>query len=91
MSETPNLNPHERKVLKFLAENFAWGESGVFPFAPICKATRLDRKSVRRACRSLARKQLAEFYRGLWFEDGGPAGAGYSATKAGAELFPETA
>lgn len=74
-----NLNPDEQKVLNYLAseEEAYWG------FAAIGECVRLDRKTIRRACRSLARKGLTEFKSGLWYEDGGPAGSGYGITKAG--------
>lgn len=89
MSEV-KLSQNEATVLKFLAENFSL-DSGVFSFAPICKTTQLDRRIVRLACRSLARKGLTKFYRGLCTDDGDFAGAGYAATKAGADMFPESA
>lgn len=34
-------------------------------------------------CRSLRQRGLAEFHRGLWSEDGEPAGSGYCITEAG--------
>jgi hypothetical protein len=57
-----------------------------FPFAPIMEATGYDRAVVRRACRSLRRKGYAEYLRGLWSYDDGPAGAGYGATDAARAL-----
>lgn len=72
------LNENERKVLGELPP---WDDSYV-SFAYLSSNTGLDRKAVRRACRSLARKGLAEYGRGLW-NDEGPAGSGYCATKAG--------
>jgi hypothetical protein len=42
---------------------------------------------VRRACRSRAKKELAEFLRGLFDEDGMVAGSGYGATLKGAALI----
>lgn len=85
-----NINEHEQKVLVFLADEFH-GEGYGFGFASIMQETGLDRRLVRLACRSLKRKGMTEFYRGLWTEDGEPAGSGYGATKAGvqfAEGFP---
>jgi hypothetical protein len=55
------------------------------PFAPLMTYARADRKTVRRICRYLARRGLAEYHRALWTEDGEPAGAGYCITKAGIE------
>jgi hypothetical protein len=79
------LNANEAKVLVELASRYSYEGFGYSGFTPISVETGLDRKAVRRACRSLARKGLAEFGRGLWTEDGEPAGSGYAATKQGAE------
>lgn len=78
------LNLAESSVLKILADV---DDGCAFPFAPIMSRTKLDRATVRRACRSLARKGLAEYARGLWTMDGEPAGAGYGATIAGREML----
>ena len=53
------------------------------PFAPIQNHTGYDRRTVRRYVRALARKGLAEYFRGLCTEDGELAGAGYCITVAG--------
>lgn len=75
--------PNETKVLALLASG---GEDfGVMSFAGIAGFIKLNRKEIRRACRALKRKGLAEFYRGCWTEDGEPAGSGYGATVAGRE------
>lgn len=71
----------ERKVLALLAS--AGSDFNVMPFSNITRWTRLNRRTVRRCCRALARKGLAEFHRGCWTEDGAPAGSGYAATEAG--------
>lgn len=42
----------------------------------------MDVREVRRIVRCLARKGLAEYWRGLWSDDG-PAGGGYCITPAG--------
>lgn len=44
------------------------------------------RKEIRKVCRSLKRKGLAEFQKALWSDDG-PAGAGYGATEKGAAVI----
>jgi|HubBroStandDraft_3_1064219.scaffolds.fasta_scaffold08076_10 hypothetical protein len=78
-----NLNPDEKKVLVYLVE-----EGGYWGFAGIGEVvSRLDRKTIRRACRSLKRKGLTEFKSGLWFDDGGMAGSGYKATDAGHKMI----
>lgn len=82
---TPKINPVERRVLKALCG--VWCADCDFcylGFKGIGRRTRLSRKLIRRACRSLRRKGLAEYGRGLWTEDGEVAGSGYAATRAGA-------
>jgi hypothetical protein len=81
-----NLNENENKVLAFLADQFScdavyWGFDG------IAQHIKLDRKQIRRACRSLKKKGLAEYMCGLFNDDGEVAGSGYGATKTGAELI----
>jgi len=53
------------------------------PFKPIQNHTGYDRRTVKRNVRALARKGLAEYFRGLTTEDGDFAGAGYCITKMG--------
>lgn len=55
------------------------------PFLPLQDFTGYDRKTVRRHVRALARKGLAEYFRGLWTDEGQPAGAGYCITNTGIE------
>jgi DNA-binding IclR family transcriptional regulator len=76
-----NLNPIERKVLAALLP--ADDDFGFLSFRGIARRTRLNRKEIRRACRSLRRKGLATFSSGLWNDDGQVAGSGYAATKEG--------
>ena len=52
-------------------------------FTALVHATNMDRAKVRRIVRHLARQGFAEYHRGLWTEDGAPAGAGYCITAAG--------
>lgn len=78
------VTPHEAKVLHALA--YFGGEDsecGFVGFKPLAAETGLDRRTVRLACRSLSRKGFAKFARGLWTDEGEPAGAGYAATLAG--------
>ena len=77
------MNKNEIEVLAFLAtgnEDF-----GGYCFAPIMEHTKLDRRQVRLACRSLKRRGFAEFFRGMWTDDGEPYGSGYAATLSGRE------
>lgn len=63
---------------------------GYAHFSYVMEHTGFPRPVVRRICRHLARIGLAEYSRGLWSEDGTPAGAGYGITKAGrAALEPK--
>ncbi len=78
------MTSDQAMVLKFLADNFR-GEGWAYSFRPIICETLLPRDRVRRAARALARKGFAAYHRGLWTDDGTPAGAGYAATAAGIE------
>jgi hypothetical protein len=49
----------------------------------------LDPQLIRRTVRSLARKGLATYAKGLWTDDGEPAGAGYALTNTGQKLADE--
>lgn len=80
------LNDRERTVLIALASDGQGGEY-CFPFAPLMKKTGMTRNPVRLACRSLARKGLARYERGLWSEEGDMLGAGYGITDAGLVAF----
>lgn len=76
------LTANEQKVLAVLSDDGAY-----LAFVVIMDRSGLDRKAVRRACRSLARKGLAKYGRGLWTEDGEMYGSGYSATHEGNEAI----
>lgn len=58
-------------------------------FNPIVKRLEMQRSDVRRIVRHLARKGLAEYWRGLWSDDGQVAGAGYCVTEAGQSALQE--
>lgn len=74
-----SLSADEQRVLKALTA--VSDDYSFLAFKTISKRTRLPRERVRRACRSLTRKGLAKYQRGLWTEDGTPAGSGYAATQ----------
>lgn len=74
------LSDNERKVLKALMRADDYCGFCYLNFWAISTKTKLNRKDVRRACRSLTRKGLAEFGKGLFTEDGALAGSGYAAT-----------
>lgn len=76
------LNSNEKKVLEALVTYDGPEGQYYVSFATISSDIGLDRKMVRRACRSLARKGLAEYQRTTW-RDEGVGGAAYGATKEG--------
>jgi len=77
------INATEQKVLSFLADEYS-DDYGIHCFASIMSGAGVaDRKAVRRACRSLARKGLTRFVQCCWTDEGDPRGAGYGATKDG--------
>lgn len=81
------VNENEIKVLRQLAEEYSPDEWSAYSFAPLSRITGLDLKVVRRACRSLAKKGLAQYERTLVDDEGRPAGAGYRATEEGAAFI----
>ena len=80
----------QRKCLDALEELTSPNGELCMPFAPIEKETGYDRRTVRRHVRALARKGLAEYFRGLCTEDGDFAGAGYCITKAGRSALSDS-
>lgn len=79
--KTYTLNAGERSILWTVADHYGWDEWfwGFCHFA----SEAFPRSAVRRACRSLARKGLMRYQRGLLTEDGEAAGAGYGITDRG--------
>ena len=73
----------QQKCLSVLAERTLPGGEMCIPFAPICRDTGYDRRTVKRYVRALARKGYAEYHRALCNDDGAFAGAGYCITKEG--------
>lgn len=87
--EDIKLGPQELKVLKVLA-NYWHEEGNCIYFKTIRQEAgtpKLSTGQIRRACRSLKRKGLAEYHRGLFTEDGEVAGSGYCATEKGSNLI----
>jgi hypothetical protein len=85
-----SLNENEAKVLEFLVAHWS-EEAGCYPFAPLMRELDMDRPTVRRACRSLARKGSVGFVSGLMSDDGDFMGAGYCACRAGREFLKQDA
>ena len=88
----PSVGPMEAQALMALATGCGTeNPEYYFPFRAIAKASGLPQKKVRRAVRSLARKGLAKYARGLWCEyTDRPAGAGYSCTELGCSVYNST-
>lgn len=78
----PPISAREMQALNALAGSYG-GDFDCLRFATIARRGGLDPKHVRRSVRALARKGLAEYVKGLWTEDGEPAGSGYRCTAAG--------
>jgi len=79
------LNEDEERVLGALADYFG-EDQNCLSFGFIADHIYMAPKPVRRAARSLARKGLARYVRGLMDDEGMVAGSGYCATKAGYDL-----
>ena len=79
-----NLNANEERVLRLLEENTSTHGEMCCSFKHLAD-DKEDIKFIRRGCRSLRRKGLAEFYRGLMNEDGEVAGSGYCIHPEGIE------
>lgn len=73
------------KILRVLADAFDDGYFCYLSFDDIKRRGELTEASnhIRILTRLLARKGLAEYGKGLWTEDGEPAGAGYCCTTLG--------
>lgn len=85
MNKEIKISDRERLVLVCLAEY--WNDDcDCLYMRTIAKETKLEIFQVKRSVRSLARKGLTEYVRGLFDEDGMVAGSGYRATREGAVL-----
>lgn len=84
------LNENELRCLEILHEITEPAGERCVPFSYIAgDPPELDIKAVRRACRSLRRKGLAEYVRGLFNEDGMVAGSGYCISTEGIKEIHE--
>ncbi len=79
-----------KKCLEALDELTAPHGEYCVPFAPVMTTTGFERKTTRRYVRALARKGLAEYFRGLCTENGEFCGAGYCITDAGRKALTES-
>lgn len=83
------MTPDALKVLEALNNLTVPNGVHCVPFNPLTAATGFDRAKTRRLVRLLARKNLAEYWRGLCTDDGDFAGAGYCVTDAGVAFLEE--
>lgn len=81
---------HEWAVLCALYERIPFPGEFFAYFRILENDTKLQTWQVRKACRGLARKGLAEFKKGLMNEDGEVAGAGYTITEEGAKRVKDS-
>lgn len=89
MAKITEAQTRERSILLIMAD--AEPDMGYFGFDTLSKRTAIEKRLVRTDCRRLARKGLAKFGRGLWTDDGEPAGSGYAITDAGRAHLAEGA
>lgn len=79
------INDNERACLMALASEYD-SDMNCLYMREVARRTGLDEKLVRRSVRSLGRKGLALYVRGLFNEDGQVAGSGYQASREGWEM-----
>lgn len=77
------MTPIQLKCLKALYEETSPNGERCVSFSIIQDHTGLDRRTVRKNVRALARCGYAEYFKGLFNEEGGMAGAGYCITRSG--------
>ena len=88
MKKEVKVSEREKKCLQYLLTLFGSDQDCTY-FRYIAKNTGLEERQVKCSVRSLARKGLAEYLRGLFDEDGFVAGSGYRATELGRKLGDE--
>jgi Mn-dependent DtxR family transcriptional regulator len=76
------LTEEHQRVLLALAD-FSREQELYLPFRRIVSESEVEPHRIRRIVRHLARKGLAQYERGLWTDDGEPAGSGYCITHQG--------
>jgi len=84
------ISENERKCLEYLVGIYPNDEANCTYFRSISEDTKLEEKKVRIYVRSLVRKGLAQYMRGLLDRDGMVAGSGYSATSKGVSFLELT-
>lgn len=86
MTEQTPLTDAELRVLECLSDHYN-ADANCFPFKPLSEQCELTIDVVADAVRSLTRRGYAQFVRGLWDDEGKPAGSGYCCTRAGRDFF----
>lgn len=82
--DTVKISNNERKCLEILAERYEDGDGDTCYYTKyIAKMAVLDPKKARIYIRSLVRKGLVEYHRGLFNDDGQVAGSGYKCSERG--------
>lgn len=71
----------EMKILNVLDD--CCGDFGFATFAFLSAQTGIDRRQARVDVRRMARRGWTRYGKGLWAENGEPAGSGYAITDAG--------
>ena len=80
------VSAREMKVLKVLADYYG-SECPYLYTRTVAKKSGLNKKQARRSVRSLARKGLAEYMRGLFDDEGMLIGSGYGCTPKGQDFI----
>ncbi len=85
MQPIKKVSERELQCLEALAEHYS-EDCDCLYMRSIARITNLTIPQVRRSVRSLARKGLTKYVRGLFDEDGMVAGSGYCCTQEGSDL-----
>lgn len=83
IDRTNSIFALQRKVVFMAFHAMCSGDFAYYGFKPIAHHTGLDVRRVRTLARVLTRSGLLEYRAGLFNEDGGVAGAGYTITSKG--------
>jgi len=81
------ISEREKKALSALYETYFSSEEGSCVYSrTVAERSGMEVNQSRNALRSLVRKGLAEYHRGLFDDDGFVAGSGFCVSPAGAKL-----
>src|SRR5258708_5451816 len=83
------ISEREKKCLIALYHQLEYSDKGNCAYArAVAKTTGLEVNEARNALRSLMRKGLVEYHRGLFNDDGFVAGSGWRCSPAGLDRVP---